>query len=114
MIITRFKNPDILNYSEYIYLKQISSDISLIIVYKTLYRSDDVLLDIYLNEMSENTKIVSGRKLTADSIVSLPKYDLGFTYWIKCVDQDGVGTSINKYNTHKFYLQFASYEGEDW
>lgn len=106
--------PNILNYSQYISLTQISSDVSLIIVYKTMYRSDDVLLDIYINEMSSNTKIVSGRKLTTDSIISLPRYDIGFSYWINCVDQYDINTSINKYNAHKFYLQFTSYEGEDW
>ena len=106
--------PNILNYSQYISLTQISSDVSLIIVYKTMYRSDDVLLDIYINEMSNNTKIVSGRKLTTDSIISLPRYDIGFSYWINCVDQYDINTSINKHNAHKFYLQFTSYEGEDW
>lgn len=106
--------PNILNYSQYISLTQISSDVSLIIVYKTMHRSDDVLVDIYLNEIADDTKIISGRKLTTDSIVCLPKPDIGFTYWINCVDQYGINTSLNKYNAHKFYLQFTSYEGDEW
>ena len=106
--------PDIQNYMQYVSLFQISSDISLVIVYKTLYRSDDILVDIYLNEIADDTKIISGRKLTSDSIVCLPKPDIGFTYWINCVDQDGINTSLNKYNAHKFYLQFTSYEGDEW
>lgn len=106
--------PDIQNYMQYVSLFQISSDISLVIVYKTLYRNDDVLIDIYINEITDDTKIISGRKLTSDSIISLPRYDLGFEYWINCIDQDGINVSLNKYNAHKFYLQFTSYEGDEW
>ena len=114
MIITRLKNPDITDYSEYVYLQQIASDITIVIVYKTLYRSDDVLVDRYLNEIADDTKLISGRQLTSDSIVSLPRSDIGFSYWINCVDQDTINTSLNKYNAHKFYLQFTSYEGDEW
>lgn len=114
MIVYTQKNPDIQEYIQYISLMQLSSEITLVIVYKTLFRSDDVLVDIYLNEIADDTKIISGRKLTSDSIVCLPKPDIGFAYWINCVDQDGINTSLNKYNAHKFYLQFTSYEGEDW
>ena len=114
MIIVTNQIPDIQQYMSSVSMVQISSDVTLVIVYKTLFRSDDVLVDIYLNEIADDTKIISGRKLTSDSIVCLPKPDIGFTYWINCVDQDGMNTSLNKYNAHKFYLQFTSYEGEDW
>lgn len=114
MIIARTKIPDIQQYLQYVTLSQISPDVTLVIVYKTLFRSDDILVDIYLNEIADDTKIISGRKLTSDSIVCLPKPDIGFTYWINCVNQDGINASLNKYNAHKFYLQFTSYEGEDW
>ena len=109
-----FKMPDISDYSQYISLEQLSSDVTIVIVFKTLFRSDDILVDIYMNEISEDSKVISGRKLSPQSLVSLPKPDIGFTYWINCVDQDGINTSLNKYNAHKFYLQFTSYEGEDW
>lgn len=106
--------PDITDYMQYITTLQVASDITIVVVYKTLYRSDDVLVDIYLNEIADDTKIISGRKLTKDSIVSLPKHDLGFAYLIRCVDPYRINTSLNKYNAHKFYLQFVLYEGEDW
>lgn len=106
--------PNIQDYMQYIQLEPIGSDATLVIVYKTLFRSDDVLVDIYLNEIADNTKIISSRRLTPDSIVSLPRPTIGFNYWINCVDQDGMNTSINKYNAHKFYLQFTSYEGGEW
>lgn len=114
MILNTQKIPDIQNYMQYISLISISSDVTIVIVYKTLYRSDDVLIDIYLNEISNDTKIISGRKLTPDSIICIPKYNIGFEYWINCVDQDGINNSLNKYNAHKFYLQFTSYEGDEW
>lgn len=106
--------PNITDYMQYITTIQIDSDITIVVVYKTLYRSDDVLVDIYLNEIADDTKIISGRKLTKDSIVSLPKHDLGFEYLIRCVDQFRINSSLNKYNAHKFYLQFTSYEGDEW
>lgn len=108
------KLPDIRDYMQYSSLVSISSDITIVIVYKTLYRSDDILVDIYLNEIADDTKIISGRKLSTNSIISLPRYDLGFTYWIECIDPDNVNASINKYNANKFYLQLTSYEGDEW
>lgn len=102
------KIPDIQEYSQYLSFLQISNEISIIIIYKQLFRSDDVLVDIYLNEISENTKIVSGRKLESNSLVSSPNYELGFNYYIFCIDQDDIQESLNIYNAGKFYLQFSS------
>lgn len=107
-IDTISKIPDIQEYSQYFSFLQISNDISLVILYKQLFRSEDVLVDVYLNEISENTKMVSGKKLESGSLVASPKYDLGFKYYIFCVDQDFIKESINIYNANKFYLQFCS------
>lgn len=106
--------PDIQNYMQYISPVSLSSDITIIVVYRTMFRSDDVLIDIYLNEITDDTKIISSRKLSTDAIMCLPKYDIGFNYWVNCVDPNNVGTSINKYNAQKFYLQFTLKEHEDW
>lgn len=106
--------PDVSDNIKYITPLSLDNDVTIIIVYKTLFRSDDVIIDIYLNEISDETKVVTGRKLTCESLICLPRYDIGFPYYIKCMDQDEINTSLNKYNAHKFYLQFTSYEGEDW
>ena len=108
MIISTLKIPDIKPYNTYIHQITIDGYITVIIIFKTLFRSDDVLVDIYLNEIADNTKIISGRKLTKDSIISLPKFDIGFPFQISCIDQDCVGFSINKYNADKYYINFSN------
>lgn len=107
MNITTSNIPDISDYMQYMTSIQISNDISVIIIFKTLFRSDDVLVDIYLNEISDNTKIIAGRRLSENAIITLPKTDIGFNYWVYCIDQNGVNSSINKYNAYKFFLQFS-------
>ena len=99
--------PDISEYSECIAPFQLSSDVSLTIVLKQMYRSDDVLIDIYLNEISEDTKILSGKKLTVDSLVCPAHFDKGLEYRIDCLDIDGVGLPLLKSNVSKFYLQYT-------
>ena len=42
------KIPDIQQYSQYLSFLQISNDVSIVIIYKQLFRSDEVLVDIYL------------------------------------------------------------------
>lgn len=108
MIIANFKIPDIIDYNIYIHPVSIDGYTTIIVIFKTLFRSDDVLVDIYLNEITDDTKIISGRKLTKDSIVSLPKFDIGFPYKISCIDQDCKNISINKYNAHNYYLMFTN------
>lgn len=114
MNITITNIPDISDYMEYIAQYQISNDVSIIAIYKTLFRSDDVLIDLYLNEISDNTLLLAGRKLTSNSCVCYPRSENGFNYWVHCIDQDGVDSDVQKTNAYKFYLQFTSYEGEEW
>ena len=114
MKITGIKIPDISQYMQYTQSVQLSSDVTVLIVYKTLFRSDDVLVDIYLNEISENTIITSGRLLVNEATLARPKNDIGFKYSIYCYDIDDVNSSINKYNAYKFYLQFTTEEGKEW
>lgn len=115
MIISYIKSPDISKYMQFIQTAQISSDLSLILIYKRAFRGNDVILDIYRDEISEKTKIISGRKLTADSLVCLPKTEIGFNFYIHCVDVDNIKQPIKNNNLHRFYLQFTSYEdGKIW
>ena len=114
MKIVITKLPDISNYMQFITPIQLGSDISIICVFKQLFRDDDVLVDFYLSEISDNTKIVSGIKLTADSLLCLPRFDLGFNYNIYCSNIDGINEPITKNNVHKFYLQFTTEDGTEW
>lgn len=108
------KLPDISQSMQYIQQIQLNTEITVVFIFKTMFRDDDVLFDLYLNEIADETKIISGKKLTADALLVQPRYDLDFKYYIHCVDSDGVDESINRYNLNKFYLQFTSYEGKDW
>ena len=114
MNITTTKIPDISQYMQYIQTVQLSSDVTVLIVYKTMFRTDDVIVDFYLNEVSENTIITSGKLLVNEATLTQPKHDIGFKYSIYCYDIDGVNSGINKYNAYKFYLQFTTEEGKEW
>ena len=106
--------PDISNYMQFITPLQLSSDVSVICILKQLFRDDDVLIDFYLSEISEDTKIVSGVKLTSEALLCPPNYNLGFNYSIHCVNINGVNEPITKNNVHKFYLQFTTEDGTEW
>ena len=54
------KMPDISDYMQYTMLHQITNDTSIIMIFKSLFRSDDILIDIYKNDITENSKIISG------------------------------------------------------
>ena len=114
MNITTIKIPDISQYMQYMQTVQLSSDVTVLIVYKTLFRSDDVLVDIYLNEISENTLIVASKLLVNGATLTPPKYNIGFKYSVYCCDIDDANSGINKYNAYKFYLQFTTEEGKEW
>ena len=98
--------PDISQYNEYIYTLQLTAEVSIVLIFKQMFRSDEVLLDIYLNEIADDTKIVSGKILQPDSIICLPRHDLSFEYQIECVNQDCVEEPLDKNNAYKFYLYF--------
>ena len=114
MKVTIVKLPDISDYMQFIVPLQLSSDVSIICVFKQLFRDDDVLVDFYLSEIADNTKIVSGVKLTSNSLLCLPHYDLGFIYSIYCLNIDNINEPVTKNNVHKFYFQFVTEDGVDW
>ena len=114
MKITIIQLPDISEYINYTYSTQIGEDSSVIMLFKRLYRSDIVLVDVYLNEITDTTKVISGIKVTAGSIISAPRYDLNFPYYIHCIDQDGVDEPVKQDTLYQFYFQFTNYDGGDW
>ena len=114
MKIVVTKLPDISDYMQFITPLQLDNDISIICVLKQLFRSDDVIIDFYLSEISDDTKIVAGIKLTSNSLLSLPNYNLGFNYSIYCSNINGVNEPVTKNNVHKFYLQFTTEDGKEW
>lgn len=107
-----FDIPDITQYVDYISPMSLEGNVTVLVVFKQLYRSDDVLLDIYLNEITNDTKIVSSKLLTPNTILSAPNFDIGFEYYIECVDPKDSMKKVTKYNTKDFQLKFTKYEDE--
>jgi hypothetical protein len=114
MKTTYVQMPDITNYTQLYVTEPISSDLTVMLVYKKMDRSDSVLLDVYLNEISSETKVVSGKLLKPDSTVSLPKEEVDFLYSIYCQDRDGVDQDITNRNLNKFFLEFVLDDGDVW
>lgn len=108
MTLTYFQLPDISQYMEYVHSIQINNNITIVFVFKQLFRSDDVIVDIYLNEITEDSIILSGRKIEKESILCLPNSVLNFNYSIYCVNIDDINAQLTKNNLHKFYLQLDS------
>ena len=107
MAIKILNIPNLNNYMKYIKTIQLGSDITIVIIFKRIFRSDDIIVDFYINEISENSKVISGKLLTANSLLCTPKPDTNFNYYINCVDQNGVDESLKYFNAHKFCLQFT-------
>ena len=112
MAIYTLNLPDISDYMEYLQTVQLGTENTVLLRFKTCLRSDDVFVDIFLNEISEDTKIISGRKMTPNSMISIPNSDNSLQYSIHCVDIDDTLLPINKYNLNKFMLFFQSTDKE--
>ena len=110
MIIKVVKMPDISQYGQYISTISLTADITVVCIYKVINRSDGILLDLYKNDISEDTKIVSGKLLTPDSLICTPKNSQEFNYYVNCVDMDDVSCNIIPTNLSQFYLQFTENE----
>ena len=50
--------------------------------------------------------------LTSNAILSAPNFDIGFEYYIECVDPKDSMKKVTKYNTKDFQLKFTKYEDE--
>lgn len=107
MTIKIFNIPDLNDYMKYTSTIQLGSDITVLAIFKRIFRSDDILVDFYINEISENNKVIAGKLLTANSLLCTPSTSNNFNYYINCIDQDGVDDSLRYYNAHKFCLQFT-------
>lgn len=102
--------PDISQYGQYISTISLTADITVVCIYKVINRSDGILLDLYKNDISEDTKIVSGKLLTPDSLICAPKSSQEFNYYVNCVDMDDISCNIIPTNLSQFYLQFTENE----
>lgn len=111
MILTSLKLPDITQDMLLSVNLPLNNDLTIIMIFKSLNRSDNVIIDLYRNDISEETKIITGKILQPDSVIKNP--DSNFNYKIECVDEDGIHESITQNNLHKFYIQFVQATNEE-
>lgn len=111
MILTSLKLPDITQDMLLSVNLPLNSDLTIVMIFKSLNRSDNVIIDLYRNDISEETKIITGKILQPDSVIKNP--DSNFNYKIGCVDEDGIHESITQNNLHKFYIQFVQATNEE-
>lgn len=111
MILTSLKLPDITQDMLLSVNLPLNNDLTIVMIFKSLNRSDNVIIDLYRNDISEETKIITGKILQPDSVIKKP--DSNFNYKIECVDEDGIHESITQNNLHKFYIQFVQATNEE-
>ena len=111
MILTSLKLPDITQNMLLSVNLPLNNDLTIVMIFKSLNRSDNVIIDLYRNDISEETKIITGKILQPDSVIKNP--DSNFNYKIECVDEDGIHESITQNNLHKFYIQFVQATNEE-
>lgn len=111
MILTSLKLPDITQDMLLSVNLPLNNDLTIVMIFKSLNRSDNVIIDLYRNDISEETKIITGKILQPDSVIKNP--DSNFNYKIECVDEDGIHESITQNNLHKFYIQFVQATNEE-
>lgn len=83
-----------------------------LIVFKQQFRSDDVLVNIYKNEISPYALIKGDILLTANGTVTNTNPQKEFNWNVFCANIDGTNEEINFTNAHKFYLQLEKVEDE--
>lgn len=111
MILTSLKLPDITQDMLLSVNLPLNNDLTIVMIFKSLNRSDNVIIDLYRNDISEETKIITGKILQPDSVIKNPNSN--FNYKIECVDEDGIHESITQNNLHKFYIQFVQATNEE-
>lgn len=115
MKVTVQQAPNIQDYMQVGQTITLSEDNTVLVIYKRLFRSDNIIVDIYKNNISDDDKIVSGKVLCIDARLFNINSNLDFNYIIDCVDLQGIEENITPQNLHKFYLQFTNpIDGEDW
>lgn len=110
MRISLMKLPNISTYMKFIQLFQLGSDMTLILVFKSSVRDENVFVDIYKNDISDSNKIIAGKIITLDSCLCQPNNEMEFPYYINCYDLDGKDLPLNQDTLHNFYFQFTSYD----
>ena len=115
MKATIIQAPNIQDYMQIGQTVTLSEDNTILIIYKRLFRSDNIIVDIYKNNISDDDKIVSGKVLCVDARLYNMNPNVDFNYVIDCVDLQAVDENITPQNLHNFYLQFTNLiDGEDW
>lgn len=110
MQISLMKLPNISTYMKFIQLFQLGPEMTLILVFRSSGRDENVFVDIYKNDISDSNKIIAGKVITLDSCLCLPKSNMEFPYYINCYDLDGRNLPLNQDTLHNFYFQFTSYD----
>lgn len=104
------KLPNISTCMKYIQLYQLGADISIMIIFKSSIRDNNVFVDIYRDDISDTNKIISGKLVTLNSCICQPNNSMEFPYYINCYDLDGKNLPLNQDTLHNFYFQFTSYD----
>lgn len=110
MQISLMKLPNISTYMKYIQLFQLGSEMTLILVFRSSGRDENVFVDIYKNDISDSNKIIAGKIITLESCLCQPNNSMEFPYYINCYDLDGKNLPLNQDTLHNFYFQFTSYD----
>lgn len=115
MKLSIIQAPNIQDYMQIGQTITLSEDNTVLIIYKRLSRSDNIIVDIYKNNISDDDKIVSGKILCINARLYNLNPNVDFNYIIDCVDLQAVEENITPQNLHKFSLQFTNLiDGEDW
>ena len=115
MKATIIQAPNIQDYMQIGQTVTLSEDNTILIIYKRLFRSDNIIVDIYKNNISDDDKIVSGKVLCVDARLYKMNPNVDFNYVIDCVDLQAIDENITPQNLHNFYLQFTNLiDGKDW
>lgn len=111
MKIGIFSLPNISDCIECTATYQLSDDLTIIVLFKPQPRGEnDIIIDIYKNDISDANKIISGKILALSSLLCQPRTDIDFPYYLYCYDTDGTGLPLNQFTLQNFYFQFNNFE----
>lgn len=112
MNLTIVQMPNVSDCIEFTSAYQLNSELTVIAVYKPLTRGDYILLDLYRNDISEANQIVSGKVLQLESLICQPNREVGFSYYVRCINQASLDLPLNQQTLQNFYLQFYSFDDD--
>ena len=110
MDLTIVQMPNISDCIQFTSTYQINTELTVIAIFKPLDRENSVLLDLYRNDISEANQIVSGKLLQLNTLICQPNREVGFPYYLRCINQAGLDLPLNQQTLQNFYLQFYSFD----